>query len=124
VLLGNLDSDATKYNVLDVFKLIFMVGDVRFSEDCCVGDIYIVDMANFGLGHITKITITAIKKLEVCAMVSLYGIQSTRGSLPHWHLIKWLNDRTGCFCAKKRLKLSHSRHVNVWGREYIAPTHS
>jgi hypothetical protein len=70
VLLGNLDPDATKYNALDVFKLIFMVGDVRFSEDCCVADTYIVDMANFGLGHITKITIPAVKKLEVCAMVS------------------------------------------------------
>jgi hypothetical protein len=69
---GNLDADATKYNLLDVFKLIFMVGDVRLSEDCCVADTYIVDMANFGLGHITKITLAAVKKLEVCAMVSSY----------------------------------------------------
>ncbi|KAJ4426604.1 hypothetical protein ANN_26402 [Periplaneta americana] len=68
VLLGNIDPDATKFNLLDVFKLIFMVGDVRFSEDCCVADTYIVDMANFGLGHISKTTITAVKKLEVCAM--------------------------------------------------------
>jgi hypothetical protein len=70
VILGNLDPDATKFNLLDVFKLIFMVGDVRFSEDCCVADNYIVDMANFGISHIAKITITAVKKLEVCAMVS------------------------------------------------------
>lgn len=75
MVLGNLDPDATKYNVLDVFKLLFMVGDVRLSEDCCVADIYIVDMANFGLGHMTKITIPAVKKLEVCAMVSFYRSQ-------------------------------------------------
>ena len=69
VLLGNLDPDATNFNLLDIFKLIFMIGDVRFSEDCCVADEYIVDMANFKLGHIAKTTVTAIKKLEVCAMV-------------------------------------------------------
>lgn len=68
VMVGNLDPDATKYNLLDFFKIIFMVGDVRFSEDCCVADTYIVDMANFGLGHVAKITFTAVKKLEVCAM--------------------------------------------------------
>jgi hypothetical protein len=69
-MVGNLHPDATKYNLLDVFKLIFMVGDIRFSEDCCVADTYIVDMANFGLGHVAKITFTAVKKLEVCATVS------------------------------------------------------
>ncbi|XP_021919716.1 uncharacterized protein LOC110829859 [Zootermopsis nevadensis] len=68
VVLGNLDPDASKYNVLDVFKLIFMVGDVRFSEDCCVADTYIVDMTNFGVGHIAKITMPAVKKLEICAI--------------------------------------------------------
>lgn len=68
VIIGNLDPDATNYNLLDVFKIVFMVGDVRLSEDCCLGDIYIVDLANFGLGHMAKITITALKKLEVCAM--------------------------------------------------------
>jgi hypothetical protein len=68
-MIGNLNPDATNYNLLNVFKIVFMVGDVRLSEDCCLGDVYIVDMANFGLGHMAKITITAVKKLEVCAMV-------------------------------------------------------
>ncbi|PSN57107.1 hypothetical protein C0J52_01295 [Blattella germanica] len=41
VLIGNLDPDATNYNLFDIFKLVFMVGDVRFSEDCCIADTYI-----------------------------------------------------------------------------------
>jgi hypothetical protein len=81
VVVGNLDTDATHYNILDVFKVVFMVGDVRMSEDCCLGDIYIVDLGNFGLGHMAKITITAFRKLEVCAMVRFAHSHPTTDSL-------------------------------------------
>jgi hypothetical protein len=78
VVIGNLDPDATNYNLLDFFKVVFMVGDVRMSEDYCMGDIYVVDLANVGLGHIGKITITALRKFEVCAMVrSAHGHPTT-----------------------------------------------
>jgi len=81
VVIGNLDTDSTNYNLLDVFKVVFMVGDVRLSEDCCLGDIYVVDLANFGLGHIAKMTITALRKLEVCAMVRSVHVHPTTDSL-------------------------------------------
>ncbi|PSN57140.1 hypothetical protein C0J52_01303 [Blattella germanica] len=42
--------------------------EVRMCEDYCSGDVYIMDFKNFTLGHVTKITIPFLKKMEVCAM--------------------------------------------------------
>jgi hypothetical protein len=69
--MGCLDPDPSKTVVLDILKLWFMVQEIRMFEDYCLSDIYIMDYNNFTVGHISKVTLPALKKMEVCAMVSL-----------------------------------------------------
>jgi hypothetical protein len=69
--MGCLDPDPSNTVVLDILKLCFMVQEIRMCEDYCVSDIYIMDYNNFTVRHIRKFTLPALKKIEVCAMVSL-----------------------------------------------------
>ena len=70
-VMGCLDPDPSNIVVLDILKLCFMVQEIRMCEDYCLSDIYIMDYNNFTVGHIGKVTLPALKKMEVCAMVSL-----------------------------------------------------
>jgi hypothetical protein len=67
VLLSN---DVTKYNVLNNTKLALMVSEIRISEDYCHSDVIIIDFANFTLPHVTHVTLTDVKKYELCYLVS------------------------------------------------------
>jgi hypothetical protein len=68
-VLGCLEPDPTKIIVQDILKLSFMVQDVRMCEDYCMSDIYIMDYNRFTVGHVGKVTLPILKKMEVCAMV-------------------------------------------------------
>jgi hypothetical protein len=68
-VLGCLDRDPANTIVHDILKLCFMVQEVRMCEDYCISDIYIMDYNRFTVGHIGKVTLPILKKMEVCAMV-------------------------------------------------------
>ena len=65
-----LPTDAKHFDVCNHIKLMLMVQEVRMSEDYCHSDIIIVDLANFTVGHVPKITLTDAKKYELCVLVS------------------------------------------------------
>jgi hypothetical protein len=75
-VLGCLDPDPANIFVPDILKLCFMVQEVRMCEDYCVSDIYIMDYNNFTVGHIGKVTLPILKKMEVCARVHYVLIAS------------------------------------------------
>lgn len=68
-VLGCLEPDPNKIIMQDILKLSFMVQDVRMCEDYCISDVYIMDFSKFSVGHVTKVTLPILKKMEVCAMV-------------------------------------------------------
>jgi hypothetical protein len=68
-VLGCLDPDPANTILQDILKLGFMVQDVRMCEDYCISDIYIMDYNRFAVGHVSKVTLPVLKKMEVCAMV-------------------------------------------------------
>jgi hypothetical protein len=68
-VLGCLEADPTNIILQDILKLRFMVQDVRMCEDYCIADIYIMDYNRFSVGHVSKVTLPILKKMEVCAMV-------------------------------------------------------
>lgn len=49
-----------------------MMGDVRMSECYCFGEIFVYDLAEMRIGHLTKLTPTLIKKCHVVATVRIY----------------------------------------------------
>ena len=63
-------TDAKNFDVCSHIKLMLKVQEVRMSEDYCHSDIIIYDLANFTVGHVPKITLTDVKKYELCVMVS------------------------------------------------------
>jgi hypothetical protein len=75
-LLVYLDQDPSKYIVYDVFKMIFMILEIRNTEDYNLAEIFIVDLENITMGHVVKYTLPAIKKLEISALVSQCRILS------------------------------------------------
>jgi hypothetical protein len=81
-LLVYLDQDPSKYIVYDVFKMIFMVLEIRNTEDYNLAEIFIVDLENITMGHVVKYTLPVIKKLEISALVSQCRIQSYRRNTP------------------------------------------
>lgn len=68
ILMGLQPSNPDILNMNDILKFQFMIQDIRMCEDYSASDIYIMDYSNFTMGHVTKITFTIIKKMEVCAM--------------------------------------------------------
>jgi hypothetical protein len=63
-------SDTTHYNTVNTVKMCHMVMEIRISEDYCLSDVYIVDLANYSLGHVRQITIPILRKFELCVLVS------------------------------------------------------
>jgi len=70
VINAALSNEITKYNVLNHIKMALMVSEIRISEDYCHSDVLIYDMANYTLPHVAKLTLTDVKKYELCALVS------------------------------------------------------
>jgi hypothetical protein len=68
--------DVARSNILNNIKLSQMVQEVRISEDYCQSDIIIVDLANVTMGHVQKISLTDLKKYELCVLVSALSIRN------------------------------------------------
>jgi hypothetical protein len=47
-----------------------MVQEIKVTEDYCRSDIIVVDMANYSLAHIIKLSVPYVKKFELCTLVS------------------------------------------------------
>jgi hypothetical protein len=67
-------SDGKDFNLLHALRLFQMMLEIRMSEDYCRSDIYLVDYGILTLRHVTKFTPSAIKKYELCAIVSSTNI--------------------------------------------------
>ena len=67
---------AKNFDVCNFIKQILMVQEVRMSEDYCHSDIILVDFANYSVGHVPKISLTDLKKYELCVLVSALVIRN------------------------------------------------
>ncbi|KAJ4426589.1 hypothetical protein ANN_26387 [Periplaneta americana] len=67
---GLLDPDATFFNLDLALKALIMHLDVRLHEDYHLSNIGIIDMKNYTLSHVTKITVSQLKKCFVVLFVS------------------------------------------------------
>jgi hypothetical protein len=70
-------SDNKDFNVLHFIKIGLMILEIRMCEDYYLSDIYIMDVANYSVAHIAKITIPILKKYELCVLVSTANIINT-----------------------------------------------
>jgi hypothetical protein len=77
VIYGLLNTDDNIYDFLLNIKLVQMIQEIRISEDYCISDIVIVDFGQFNLGHLSKLSVTNVKKYETCVLVSSLEIRST-----------------------------------------------
>ena len=75
VIIYALSPDATHFNNSNYYKEMLLVQEVRISEDYCHSDIIIVDLANYTLGHVPKVSFTDLKKYELCVLVSALVIR-------------------------------------------------
>jgi hypothetical protein len=66
------DNPSLTYNVIDVLKLVFMIGDIRLKEEHVgvAGDVYILDASRATPAQFAKYTPTVLKKFFVCIQVS------------------------------------------------------
>jgi len=62
--------EVTNFVFSNSLKLMLLVQEVRMSEDYCQSDIIILDLAKYTLGHVLKISLTDMKKYELCVLVS------------------------------------------------------
>ncbi|XP_069698827.1 retinol-binding protein pinta-like isoform X2 [Periplaneta americana] len=60
-LLGLLDPSLSKYNSKNVLRVAYMSHDVRYLNEFCPTDIYIMDCAQGSPGHITKYPFRMLK---------------------------------------------------------------
>ena len=66
-----LTPNTTHFDLINIFKMIQMVMEVRISEDYCRSDIQIYDFSAISVGHVSKFTLPLLKKYEMCAIVSV-----------------------------------------------------
>ncbi|XP_063220836.1 alpha-tocopherol transfer protein-like [Bacillus rossius redtenbacheri] len=57
-----------EFDPMLMFKLVFMVSEVRLRECFAQGEEIVMDMSNFTLGHITRVSPSMMKKVELCGM--------------------------------------------------------
>lgn len=67
---GLLDTDISKWSVIDFTVRSTMNFDVRLMEESCLGDVYIMDLSGFTFKHLSHYTIGFIKKCVLCQIVS------------------------------------------------------
>ncbi|XP_069699164.1 alpha-tocopherol transfer protein-like [Periplaneta americana] len=68
VCIGVLSNDPTDFVLEDWFRMAMMTFEVRMCEDYSLRDIFIIDLAHYTLGHVTKVTFPCMKKAEACIM--------------------------------------------------------
>ncbi|XP_021933626.1 alpha-tocopherol transfer protein-like isoform X2 [Zootermopsis nevadensis] len=68
VMRARVDEAVLSYNVMDVMKLVFMIGDIRLKEEDTgvAGDVYILDASIATPAHFAKFTPAVVKKFLVC----------------------------------------------------------
>lgn len=72
IVIGFQTLDATKFIVEDYHKIKLMSFEILSCEDYFLSNTYIFDLTNCTAGHIQKMTLTSIKKFEVCVAVSIH----------------------------------------------------
>jgi len=70
VVFGFSPSDRTEFNTVFAIRLCQMMMEIRISEDYWLSDIYVYDVGNVTLDHVSKITPAMLKKFETCCVVS------------------------------------------------------
>jgi len=55
---------------------MLLTQEVRMAEDYCHSDIILLDFANFTMGHVAKVSLTHVKKYELCVLVSALVIRN------------------------------------------------
>jgi hypothetical protein len=75
VMAGRLvDVDASKFSYDDCLKSWFMLQDVTLLEHGAVpGFVFVVDMKGLSLGHVTKMSLSSIKKYYMYIQVKSEG---------------------------------------------------
>ncbi|XP_069700704.1 alpha-tocopherol transfer protein-like [Periplaneta americana] len=68
IIIKYLTKDTTNFVLQDQNKVALMTTEVRMCEDYCFTDIFILDMENYTLGHVSKMAFTTTKKSEACLM--------------------------------------------------------
>jgi hypothetical protein len=66
-----LTPNTTHFDLINIFKMIQMIMEVKISEDYCRSDIHIYDFSSISVGHVSKFTLPLLKKYEMCAIVSV-----------------------------------------------------
>jgi len=96
IICGCAPKGAGNYDVLNSIKIMLLVQEIRISEDYCCSDILIYDFANFILEYAAKVTLTHLKKYELCFMVSALLIRNGLTHCERGHL-NCLNARSRGF---------------------------
>lgn len=70
-IIGLQTSDVIDYDTLNHIKIGQLLQEIRICEDYCLSDIYILDFAKYSLGHVPKISLPLLRKLQLCSLVSI-----------------------------------------------------
>lgn len=63
-------SDVSKFEPLDVYRAIFMIGDIRLREEPpIVGDVFIFDMKHMTAAHLAKMATPLLRRAINCTHV-------------------------------------------------------
>jgi hypothetical protein len=71
IIVTRLNDDPTSFNIYDMFKMIFMITDVRTMEDYNFADICVVDLKSITMAEAVKYTFPVVRKIELISLVSL-----------------------------------------------------
>lgn len=69
-IMGLQTSDTSNYDSVNHIKIGHLVQEIRICEDYCLSDIYVIDLAKYSVGHIPKISLPLLRKLQLCSLVS------------------------------------------------------
>ncbi|KAJ9594558.1 hypothetical protein L9F63_027458, partial [Diploptera punctata] len=62
------NENRSNYDFSSDIKLILQVAELRMKYDYCVKEFIVIDMLNFKLSDIKKVSLPLMKKLEVCLL--------------------------------------------------------
>ncbi|XP_069699166.1 alpha-tocopherol transfer protein-like [Periplaneta americana] len=66
VCFGVLSNDPTDFVIEDWYRMSLMTFEIRMCEDYSLRDIFVIDLAHYTLGHVTKFSFPSMKKAETC----------------------------------------------------------
>ncbi|KAJ4426596.1 hypothetical protein ANN_26394 [Periplaneta americana] len=68
VCFGFLSNDPTDLVIEDWYRIAMMTIEVRMCEDYSLRDIFIMDLANYTLAHVSKFSFLPMKKAKACCV--------------------------------------------------------